>query len=63
MDKFDKIRNIMFQTYQRTGKIVPVLVGLNWFASFEDTNGTGIIPHIFQNIRGGHATTICGWKK
>ncbi len=64
LDIFDTIKNTIFQNYQRTGKVIPFQVGLNWFSSFENSgNGSGIVPHIFENLLGGHDTSIVGWKK
>lgn len=59
LDFFDTLRTTMFQTYQRTGKIVPWQVGVNWFSSFDTVDG--IVPIIADTLLGGHDTTICGW--
>lgn len=61
MDWFDSCRVAMYQLYQKYGKVIPLMIGVNWFGEWDNTPN-GIIPDSGTHLLGGHDTKIAGFE-
>ncbi len=60
-DWFDTLLTIQNQLFQKTGKIIPFQIGINWFAEW-DTAPNGFVPQTQNNLLGGHFIVLAGYK-